>query len=360
MEEIPMTQTPAAARRRYDHPSAWRGADLRDRDDWIIRLDAADNAELQAALAVARSRGARIPSLGAADFPLPSLGARLQAMCGEVIDGRGFALVRGFDISAMSREDVALAYWGVGAWLGTGLAQNAQGDLLGHVTDLGVDFKQNNNARGYQTRMTLPFHNDALDIVGLLCLQTARRGGLSRIASSTAVHNAILERRPDLLEVAYQPFCIDRRGEAPAGKPPFYRGAIFETVGERLFCRYNRTYFTTSQRFPEADRLTPQQVELMDLVDAICAEPDQHLDMQLERGDMQFVCNYTTLHSRTEYEDWPEKDRRRYLLRLWLDTGRVPRLPPSWAERFEDMRLWMHDPKPPIFDLSNRHAELAH
>jgi hypothetical protein len=355
-----MSALPPATRGRCHHPSAWRGADLRGRTDWILRLDAADNAELQGALAVARSRDAAIPSLGVEDFPLPALGPRLRAMCREVVDGRGFALVRGFDVDGMAKEDIALAYWGVGAYLGTGLAQNAQGDLLGHVTDLGVDFRANNGARGYQTRMTLPFHNDALDVVGLLCLQTAKQGGLSRIVSSTAIHNAILERRPDLLPVAYASFSIDRRGEAPEGKAPFYTGAIFESVGERLFCRYNRTYFTTSQRFPEAARLTPEQVELMDLIDALAADPEMHLDMQLERGDMQFVCNYTVLHSRTEYEDWPEKDRRRYLLRLWLDTGLVPGLPASWAERFEDMRLWMRDPKPPIFDLSNRHAELAH
>ena len=355
-----MSAAPAVPSGHYDHPSAWLGAELRERDDWIVRLDAADNAELQAALQVARARGARIPALGVDDFPLPTLAPRLRAIAREVVDGRGFVLVRGFDIEAMSREDVALVYWGVGAYLGTGLAQNAQGDLLGHVTDLGVDFRTDPNARGYQTRSTLAFHNDALDVVGLLCLQTARSGGLSRLVSSTAIHNAILAQRPDLMAAARAPFCVDRRGEAPEGKAPFYRGAIFETVGTRLFCRYNRTYFTTSQRFEQADRLSPQQLALMDLIDAMCADPQRHLDMQLERGDMQFVCNYTVLHSRTAYEDWPEKARRRYLLRLWLDTGLVPDVPPSYAGRFEDMRLWQRDPRPPIFDLSMRHAELAH
>jgi hypothetical protein len=354
-----MTRPPVAA--RHDHPSAWLGRDLRDRpDSWTIRLDGAANAELRSALAAAKSRDARIPSLAAADFPLPTLGPVLQAMRRELVDGRGFALVRGLDLGPLPVEDAALLYWGVGAHLGEGRAQNAQGDLLGHVTDLGVDFASNHNARGYQTRLTLPFHNDALDVVGLMCLQTAKSGGLSRIVSSTAIHNAVLERRPDLLPAMYAPFCIDRRGEAPDGKPPYYRGAIFERLGDRLFCRYNRTYFTTSQRFPDATRLTPAQLEAMDLVDALCADPDFHLDMSLERGDMQFVCNYTVLHSRTQYEDWPEKSRRRYLLRLWLDTGLVPEVPPSYAERFEDMRLWQRDPKPPIFDLSNRHAELAH
>ena len=342
-------------------PSAWRGRDLRDRpQDWTMRLDARDNDELRAALAHAKARGASIPGLARADFPLPTLAPRLAALLDEVIDGRGFVLVRGFEIGRLPVEDAALVYWGIGAHLGTGRAQNAQGDLLGHVTDLGVEFRPDNDVRGYQTRMTLPFHNDALDIVALLCLQPAKSGGLSRIVSSTAVHDAMLERRPDLLRAMYAPAWIDRRGESPTGKPPSYPAPFFERFGGRMFCRYNRSYVQTAQRFADVPRLSDAQREAMDLVDALCADPDMHLDMALEPGDMQFVCNYTTLHSRTEYEDWPERERRRYLLRLWLDTGRIAALPPSYVDRYEDMGIWQRTPRPPIFDLSMRRAELAH
>jgi hypothetical protein len=349
----------APSARPFEHPSAWKGADLRDSRAWILQLDARDNDELAQALAVARARGAQIPRLPAADFPLPTLAPRLAAMLDEVVDGRGFTLVRGFDIARHPIQDAALIYWGIGAHLGTGRAQNAQGDLLGHVTDLGLDLS-NPNARGYQTRLTLPFHNDTRDVVGLLCVQAARSGGLSRIVSSTAIHNALLERRPDLMDVVVAPMCIDRRGEAPPGKRPYYVGAFFEWLDGRLFCRYNRTYIETAQRFPDVPRLTARQIEAMDLIDGLCRDPDMHLDMTLEPGDMQFICNYTTLHSRTHYEDWPEPERRRYLLRLWLDTGRFARLPASYADRYADSMAWQRDPKPPIFDLSAIRAELAH
>lgn len=344
----------------YDHPSAWKGRDMRDSDRWILRLSASDNDELEAALGQAKARGARIPGLRAADFPLPTLGARIQAMLADIMEGRGFTLIKGLDMDRHPIEDTALIYWGIGAHMGAGRAQNAQGDLLGHVTDLGLDYRTNMSVRGYQTRLVLPFHNDSLDIVGLMCVHPAKAGGYSRIVSSTAVHNAVLERRPELLPVMYGNYCMDRRGEAPAGQLPYYTGAFFERLGERLFCRYNRIYVETAQRFESVPRLTPQQREAMDLIDTLCNDPEFHLDMRFERGDMQFICNYTTLHSRTEYEDWPERERRRYLLRLWLNTGRIPDLPQSYHARFEDMLAWQREPKAPIFDLSAVRAELAH
>ena len=344
----------------HHHPSAWRGAQMQQRDDWVVQLTPAHNRELNEALAFAKSRNAEIPALQQQDFPLPTLAALFKDLAAEVMQGRGFALLRGLAIDALSLRDAALVYWGIGTHLGQGRAQNAQGDMLGHVTDLGVDFRNDPNVRGYQTRLRLPFHNDTTDIVGLLCLRPARSGGLSRIVSSTAVHNEVLARRPDLLELMCQPMSLDRRGEAPAGKPPYYQGAIFERVGERLFCRYNRTYVESAQRFPEVPRLTPAQIEAFDLMDSLCNDPALRLDMDFQRGDMQFICNYTVLHSRSAYEDWPELERRRYLLRLWLDTGLIDTLPASWAVRQADLDLWQRNPKPPIFDLSMRHAELAH
>lgn len=346
--------------RRYQHPSVWTGEQMSLCDDWVIQLTSADNKELRTALQTAKSRGAAIPRLGAEDFPLPNVSPMLHSLREQIIHGRGFALVRGLKIDDLPVQDAALIYWGIGSHMGRGRAQNAQGDMLGHVTDLGLDFRADNNVRGYQTRLRLPFHNDTRDIVALLCLQPARRGGLSRIVSSTAIFNAILERRADLLDVLCTPMCVDRRGENAPGKKPYYVGATFEYAKDRLFCRYNRTYIESAQRFPEVPRLTTSQIEAMDLLDTLCNDPSMYLDMTLSQGDIQFVNNYTVLHSRTDYEDWPERERRRYLLRLWLDTGLVSDRPASYEDRESDTVDWELDPKPPVFDLSMRRAELAH
>jgi hypothetical protein len=355
-----MSRPTALTAQPYQHPSAWRAVDLRDRSDWKLFLTQDQNRELKQALAQARARGAEIPALSQDDFPLPTLGPVLAALRLELMQGRGFCLIRGLDIAGLAASDSALIYWGIGRHLGEPMAQNAQGDVLGHITDLGVDFHADPNVRGYQTRLRLPFHNDLGDIVGLMCLQTAKRGGLSRLVSSAAIYNAVLERRPDLMDVMTGPWYLDRRGENPPHKKPYYIGAFFEHVGERLFCRYNRTYVETGQRFDEVPRLTARQIEALDFIDTLCYDPDLQLEMALEPGDMQFVNNYSVLHSRTTYEDWPEKERRRYLLRLWLNTGLVTEMPPSWMDHHSDWDTWKLDPRPPIFDLSMRRAELAH
>ncbi len=344
----------------YTHASAWRGSDVKNSPEWVLTLDDADNEELQAALADARAQNLGIPALTMKNFSLPRLGKRLAAVKHDLIHGLGFRLVRGFDIARYELKDAALIYWGIGAHIGIHGAQNAQGDLLGHVTDLGVDYSTNSNVRGYQTRLKLPFHNDAMDVVSLMCVQPALKGGLSRVVSSTAIHNEIMIRRPDLLNVLYEDFFIDRRGEAPVGKKPYYAGPMFSVLNDRLFCRYNRSYIESAQRFVEVPRLTPLQLEALDLMDQLCNDPNFHLDMIFEPGDMQFLCNYTILHSRTDYVDYPEKELRRYLLRLWRDTGLLERLPASFEERFEDMKLWQANPRPPLFDLSSVRAELAH
>ena len=356
-----MSSAEASPMTPYVHPSAWRGADLRgDPSGWTLSLDAAKNRELRDALAFARARGAQVPTLGTQDFPLPTLAPALEAMRREVMLGRGFCLVKGFRIDDLSTADAALVYWGIGRHLGQPMAKNAQGEVLGHVTDLGVDFHGDPNVRGYQTPLRLPFHDDNADLVALMCLQPARSGGLSRLVSSTTLHNVVLERRPDLMDVMTGTWYLDRRGETPRGRDPYYTGAFFERLGGRLFCRYNRTYIESAQRFPEVPRLSPRQLEALDLIDDLCHDRSLNLEMALEAGDMQFVNNYTVLHSRSRYEDWPEPQRRRYLLRLWLETGLIDALPASWSDRHDDWKDWQLDPRPPIFDLSQRRAALEH
>lgn len=346
--------------RPYDHPSTWRGPEMAARDDWILRLDDADVAEIDAALAGVCERGIGIPALTRDDFPMPRVAAKLDLVRRSLEDGVGFSLIRGLPVHRYTKAEAALVYWAVGAHLGPAFAQNAQGDMLGHVRDLGADWKRDMRARGYQTKLHLPFHNDSTDVVGLLCLQQARAGGASRIVSSSTVHNEFLARRPDLWAVMCEPFCVDRRGEESAGQKPWYVTPCFSYLDARLFVRYNRTFIESAQRFAEVPRLTEAQREALDLMDALCSDPAYYLDMAFEPGDMQFLCNYVVLHSRGEYEDWPEPERKRHLLRLWLRTPGFARLPLAFADRNADMIAWQRAPRAPVFDLSEIAAELAH
>ncbi len=349
------TQTSASV-----HPSVWRGPQMKQRSDWIVRFDELDIAELDAALRRARQAGIGIPELGRKDFVVPRLAAKLAAALQEIEDGRGFVLLKGLPVDRYSKADAALIYWGIGAQFGPAFAQNAQGDMLGHVRDLGADSRKNMKARGYQTRFHLPFHNDSTDLVGLLCLNRAKAGGFSRIVSSAAVHDEFAARRPDLHAVMCEPFYVDRRDEETAGQKPYYVTPCFNHYRGRLFIRYNRSFIESAQRHAEVPRLSVAQREALDLMDALCNDPAFYMDMDFEPGDIQFLNNYVMLHSRTEYEDWPEPSRKRHLLRLWLRTPAFADLPAAFADRNADMIAWQRSPKPPLFDLSEIAAELEH
>ena len=190
------------------------------------------------------------------------------------------------------------------------------------------------NARIYQTTARQNFHTDSCDIVGLLCLQNARSGGLSALVSSVTIYNRLRAQRSDLARVLFQPLATDRRGEVPPGAKPYFEIPVFNWHQGAFAAIYQRQYVNSAQRFADAPRLTPPQVEALDALDALAEDPTLHLMMSLEPGDLQFVHNHGLLHDRTAFDDWPEPARRRYLLRLWLAPEDAQPLPPVYAQRY--------------------------
>jgi hypothetical protein len=101
--------------------------------------------------------------------------------------------------------------------------------------------------------------------------------------------------------------------------------------------RANRKNVTAAQRdFPEVPRLTPEQIELLDLLDELLPDDKFCYSMELDRGDLQLLNNYVVIHSRTNFEDHVEPERKRHLLRLWLSIPQGQRLPSLWKEYFGD------------------------
>jgi hypothetical protein len=320
--------------------SAWTGADMRGREaEWSYRLSPSEIAEIEAALKLVQARGLDLAEIRREDFPLPTLGPVLDRLRTEVLDGRGFVLLRGVPVEDRPIAESAIAYWGIGSYFGSARSQNAQGHLLGHVYDLGGSSATNHNIRSYATSERQNFHIDRCDVVALLCLRRAKAGGLSAIVSSMTVHNVMAARRPDLLERLYQPFPIDRRGEVPEGKAPFYEAPVFNEHAGTISVLYSRLHIGSSQRFPEARRLTPQDIEALDMFGELAGDPELRLDMDFMPGDIQFLHNHTILHARTAYEDWPEVERRRHLLRLWLSPPGARPLPPVFAECYGDITI---------------------
>ncbi len=325
-------------RRPIEGPSAWIGADMRGREaEWSYRLSPAEIAEIEAALKSVQARGLDIAAIRREDFPLPTLGPVLDRLRAEVLDGRGFVLLRGVPVEDRPIAESAATYWGIGSYFGSARSQNAKGHLLGHVYDLGGSSATDPTVRSYATSERQNFHIDRCDVVALLCLRRAKSGGLSAIVSSMAVHNVMLARRPDLLERLYQPFPVDRRGEVPEGKAPFYRAPVFNPHAGNTSVLYSRLHIGSSQRFPDAPRLTPEDIAALDMLADLAGDPELRLDMNFMPGDIQFLHNHTILHARTGYQDWPEAERKRHLLRLWLAPPGARKLPPVFAECYGDI-----------------------
>lgn len=312
-----------------DGPQAWYGPDqARLSSEWTYTLSADDIAEIEAALD--QVRATEILDINQANFPLPGLSRQLARIKQEILQGRGFFMVRGLPIDRYSIADAARIFWGLGAQWGEAVSQNGKGHVLGHVKDLGLDYNDP-EARGYQTNDRLPYHTDSSDIVGLLCLRKSKSGGASSLVSTTTVYNEMVKRRPDLVAVLMQPVYRTRWGEVPEGRKPYYGTAPFSLVNGRMICTYVRSATRKAQLMDVVPRITPEQEEAMNLFDTLANDPTLHLDITFELGDMQFVCNHSIAHSRTAYEDFPEEDKRRHLLRLWLACDDGPDLPAAFT-----------------------------
>ncbi len=313
--------------------SAWYGPELAGRTDWIEQLSPAEIEEVERAVGELDRSSADFTSINAGDFPLPTLGPRLRRLLVEVLNGRGFVLIKALPVERWTAREAAIAFLGIGIHLGNLRMQNAAGHLLGHVKDLGRS-STDPNARIYQTRERQTHHTDSCDVVGLLCLRTAKSGGLSNLVSSSTIFNEMRRRRPDLLGVLLDRIETDRRGEIPEGSNPYFSIPVFNWHEGLLSAIYQRQYIESARRFPGVAPLSPEQVEALDLFDELANDPALNLMMEFEPGDMQFVHNHTILHDRTAFEDFPESERKRHLLRLWLAPTNARPLPEVFAERF--------------------------
>ncbi len=314
-------------------PDAWRADEVRERDDWVHALNETAIAEIDAAVEAADTGGRPIAGIGREDFPLPTLGPVLDTIREELLRGRGFVLIRGLPIERYSVRRRAIAFWGIGAFLGRAVSQNAMGHLLGHVIDLGRT-NDDYRARTYQTRDRQFFHADSCDVVGLLCIRKAKKGGLSAIVSSVTLYNEMLARSPELAAELFRPLHFDRRGEVPEGEPPWYEMPVFNWHEGRLSTHYVRRYIQSIRRLPEVPPLTERQIAAFDLLDEIAEDPGVQLRMDFEPGDMQFLHNPQILHDRTAFEDGGDPGERRHLLRLWLCAPDGRALPPAYAGRW--------------------------
>ena len=306
-------------------PAAGYEEELRDVARWSYDFSEAEKDEFVAGVEAVRRQGVALVDIARAHYPLRRAADLLEEVRRELKDGRGIVMLRGFPLDRLDREGQAIAYLGLGAYLGEKMPQNGQGHILGHVKDLGGDY-EDPHTRGYMTRAEMRFHTDPAHYVGLLCLQEAKSGGESRVVSSITIYNEILKERPDLVDVLSQDFYRTLSGETNPGDKPWFKQPIFFFAEGYLSATGLGAAIEKAHRLPGVPPLTELQKQA---IAAYRSAADRlAVDIGFRRGDIQLLNNFVMLHTRRGYEDWPEESRRRHLLRMWMfdDDGRpVPK-----------------------------------
>jgi hypothetical protein len=337
---------PAELMKPVIDPACWTADQVRNSQDWMYRLSEDEVEEIFDAVGAVEKHGSEVHRVTRTDFPLPTLAGTLADIKEELLDGRGFAYLRGLPIEGRTRRQNVIAFWGLGAYMGRAISQNASGHLLEHVKNAGGDINAP-TGRGYNSPSALGFHADSCDMFSLCCLHTAKAGGQHRLVSSVAVYNEMLKRRPDLVEALTFRFYRTRRGEIPPGETaPWMRHPVFSVQDGYFSARGASSTIMRAQKLPGVPKLTPVQLEAIDFYQAVSGE--LAVDIDFEPGDISYVLNHVALHARSKYEDWPEPERKRHLLRLWLDIDGARPLNEEVKREISGIVGWNAAPKVPL------------
>ncbi|KAK4656509.1 hypothetical protein QC762_204890 [Podospora pseudocomata] len=306
--------------------TVWKRDDfINNPEKWVHPFTDEEVAELSATADAFIASGTPLTGISKENFVLPKLGKVLTDLREDLLNGKGFILFKRFPADVWGPEKNAVAYMGLGTYLGYFVSQNGRGHVLGHVKDVGDDPTQIHTVRIYRTAARQFFHADDGDIVGLLCVHRAQEGGESDIVSVHNVWNILQKEHPDVAETLTKPiWYFDRKGEVSDGQEEWVRQPIvyIENGGQgRLYCKWDPYYVKSLTRFSDKGIIPPlseEQLHALKVLEDTCQQEALH--MVLEVGDIQFLSNAHLLHARTAYRDFAPPAPRRHLLRLWLAT----------------------------------------
>ena len=316
---------------------AWRADSFTDRSLPFFEFTAAQGDVLAKAASVEQ----RLDMNEAASEDLAAaLAPTLEAAAEEVVNGCGFAILKGFPIDALDDgvgvQKMERAFWLAARIIGRPDEQDIDGKRLHHVLrsrDSG-DFHFDNNLRAYQTDVEIGFHGDGSDALFFLCLRQAPEGGQSRLVSAERAFQSLESARPDLASVLKEPVHFDARGQRADSAPTQFIPIVAEHNAKRSFL-YKRGYIELAQRFDHVAELTRDQIDAMDAFDAVLNDPANVLEFRLQRGEAILVDNYTILHARTAFEDHPDPGRHRHFLRIWMSLNAGGPVAPAYADTRE-------------------------
>jgi len=302
-------------------PSAWRSGDIRA-GDYRVVLSAACLDEIRRLADEIRARPLPTILRTPAEHDLPNCRAAMAQVSHILKEGVRFAVVDRLPLGELSTDEATAIYWLLASMVTRPVAQKLDGTMIYDVHDTGRQALPGSGIRPDKTNIEIRFHIDNAynttppEIVGLLCLRTAKSGGVSRVLSFHTVHNELLARCPEHLPRLYRPFWFDRQREFFAGEPEIFSAPVFEDDGE-LRARFSHHQINGGYAL-KGEPVDNDGAAGLGAMLEIFEEPGIAIDFDFAPGEIQFVDNRVLGHSRTEFEDYPEPERRRHLIRLWL------------------------------------------
>ena len=238
-----------------------------------------------------------------------------------LVEGIGFFIIDGKCFTDFSKEELIEIYQNVCRILGTLYVQNDKNQKLVQVQDSGKSMKS--GGRYHQTKEGGSYHTDSPqwekvpDFIGMCCINPAKKGGESKFVSAYSIHNKMLKEHKQFLEMLYQQFHFDKRGEFESKESPTVFEPIFTYNNNQLKCRYLRDYINDGQMIQNTP-LSKEQNEALDIFDKIIHDENLVVSYKLRQNEMVFFNNNRVLHGRTSFEDFEGIENKRLMIRTWI------------------------------------------
>ena len=242
----------------------------------------------------------------------------------QIQHGPGVVWLQGFPATEFSVFQMKFFYLLVGAAMGQTMDNYGR---LYDVRDYGGSYKTERIPIS-QTHAATGFHTDSSarnvmpDIVAILCVQPAHKGGESLIVSGATVHEELRKTNMGALSILYREFIRDIVTPG-AGKtlnalmnnrvPVFSQGLYSRGVS----FRYMRYWIEKGHREAKMD-LTQTDLDALNALDRLLDSPRLAVRFKLDAGDQIWINNHIVAHNRTAYVENPK--RPRHFVRMWIST----------------------------------------
>jgi len=309
---------------KFKAPMAWTAETL-DPKDGHLTLSEHCITELRALTSLIKANPVSTLTLSPKDFNLQACRKAMKRAKHLLAKGPGFVLIDRLPLEEMTRVDAVSAYWVLSSLLGRPVAQKWDGSMIYEVSDCSGQ-APGNGIRPDITNAEQGFHTDNAynlsppDYVALLCLHPAKLGGISRIVNLNAAHELMRRHHPSLLPRLYKPYIWDRQMEHRKQDDKFLSRPVFAVKNAGICARLGNRLIRQGYTIAKAE-MDEEGRSALEALYTILDDRSLYKEFLFKPGQIQIVDNQFIGHKRTSFEDWPEKNRKRRLVRLWIRNG---------------------------------------